>query len=148
MLLGFSGCDGQFSKEVAEDSPLGPMSSIEDGEELEMDLDAITDEPEEFDVEIEPPTESFLAQVAQPTISNPVEPVVAILDNDSDGVDDTYDNCLGTNNSGQVDTDHDGLGNACDATPYGEGYLDTDQDGITDLSDNCPNVYNPDQRGC
>ena len=45
-------------------------------------------------------------------------------DNDSDGVGDTCDNCLGVYNPDQNDTDHDGIGDACD---------------------NCWNVANPDQ---
>ena len=148
MLLGFSGCDNQFSREVEEDSPLGPMSSIEEGGNIEMELDSLTGQAEELDAAMEPPTESFLAEIPQPIINNTVEPVIAYVDNDGDGVNDVYDNCLGSSNPGQVDTDHDGLGNACDTTPYGDGYLDTDQDGISDLSDNCPAVYNPEQRGC
>ncbi len=49
-------------------------------------------------------------------------------DRDLDGVpDDTPDNCLGVHNPDQVDSDHDGKGDACDA---------------------CPNAANPGTAGC
>ena len=40
-------------------------------------------------------------------------------DADADGVDDRVDNCLGTANGSQADTDADGSGDACDSTPNG-----------------------------
>ena len=40
-------------------------------------------------------------------------------DPDSDGIPTAGDNCPGVANPGQVDSDGDGVGNACDATPYG-----------------------------
>ncbi|MCP3982327.1 MAG: hypothetical protein GY716_23745 [bacterium] len=45
------------------------------------------------------------------------------------------DNCLGVHNPEQVDTDMDGLGDACDP--------DIDNDGVENASDNCPTVQNP-----
>lgn len=36
-------------------------------------------------------------------------------DQDGDGVDDLLDNCIDVSNSGQIDTDGDSCGNACDA---------------------------------
>ena len=38
-------------------------------------------------------------------------------DADHDAVNDFDDNCLGVANAGQADSDHDGRGDACDATP-------------------------------
>ena len=38
-------------------------------------------------------------------------------DGDGDGAPDATDNCIDTANSDQVDTDGDGLGDACDAEP-------------------------------
>jgi hypothetical protein len=59
-------------------------------------------------------------------------------DFDGDGVADGLDDCPMVANPDQLDTDHDGLGDACD--------MDDDGDGLADEDDNCPLVPNPDQR--
>lgn len=67
-----------------------------------------------------------------------VQPAWAVIpDADSDGVADAVDNCPTTANSNQLDTDGDGLGNACD--------IDADGDGLNNTSDNCTLIPNPDQ---
>jgi MYXO-CTERM domain-containing protein len=58
-------------------------------------------------------------------------------DFDGDGVPDAYDICTEVADPDQLDTDADGLGDACD--------LDDDGDGLADEDDNCPLVANPDQ---
>jgi hypothetical protein len=58
-------------------------------------------------------------------------------DGDGDGVPDPDDNCAEEANPDQVDTDEDGIGDACDP--------DDDEDGAIDPDDNCPLVVNPGQ---
>ena len=61
-------------------------------------------------------------------------------DDDNDGVLDSADNCPLDANPAQIDTDGNGVGNACD-----EFDDDADNDGIVDATDNCPVLPNPDQ---
>ncbi|MCB1688913.1 MAG: thrombospondin type 3 repeat-containing protein [Halioglobus sp.] len=61
------------------------------------------------------------------------------IDRDEDNVLDGLDNCPAVANASQVDTNNNGLGNACDPI------TDSDGDGVLDDFDNCPAIYNPDQ---
>ena len=71
-----------------------------------------------------------------------IDNVTFSLDSDLDGISDAVDNCPNHANSSQYDSDNDGKGNECDATPWGN---DRDNDDVSDYSDNCPDTYNPDQ---
>jgi hypothetical protein len=59
------------------------------------------------------------------------------VDGDNDGVNDGQDNCPLVANPGQLDTDHDGQGDACET--------DDDNDGVLDGQDNCPLNANANQ---
>ena len=63
-------------------------------------------------------------------------------DTDGDGIPDVADDCPDVADPMQRDSDHDGVGDACQGGPL----LDTDGDGVPDATDNCPLVPNPDQK--
>lgn len=142
---------------LSNESGVSPMSSLEaEEQDIEMDFSSLADVVKTEDLasksEPEPEVLGSVTPIVVPTsYTKPVvvppalPPEPQIVDNDNDGVEDGFDNCFGRYNPTQVDTDHDGFGNECDTTPYGDGSVDTDGDGITDLSDNCPEVSNPDQ---
>ncbi len=61
-------------------------------------------------------------------------------DTDDDGILDGADDCNTVADPAQVDTDGDGVGDACDNSPAcNPDQADTDGDGIGDVSDTCPN---------
>ncbi len=62
------------------------------------------------------------------------------IDTDGDGVRNACDNCLTTANASQVDSDGDHVGNACDncVTVANPGQQDPDGDGLGSACDNCP----------
>jgi hypothetical protein len=77
------------------------------------------------DVALAPGAQLYVADAANDRIVR-----LRFDDADQDGVVDARDNCPNVPNPDQRDTDHDGLGDACDP--------DDDNDGIPDASDPCP----------
>ena len=73
-----------------------------------------------------------------------VLPLLPGADADGDGVPNEDDNCIGIDNTDQLDSDDDGAGDACDVCPF-DGNDDHDQDGFCADVDNCPDDPNPDQ---
>jgi hypothetical protein len=75
------------------------------------------------------------------------------VDTDSDGVQDPFDNCVGTPNADQADGDHDGCGNACTEAITCDATGDTVV-GLPDFSalsaqfDADCNLPNPPSHGC
>lgn len=65
-----------------------------------------------------------------------------IVDADADHVPDNYDNCPTTPNPNQLDSDGNGVGDAC----AGCSGPDSDGDGVANSCDNCRLHFNPDQR--
>lgn len=77
-------------------------------------------------------------------------------DTDGDGLSNERDNCPGVGNRDQLDSDGNGIGDACQrfapgtqpqstSFPGGAAASDLDRDGVSDTADNCPRVANRDQ---
>lgn len=84
-------------------------------------------------------------------------PLPVPVDTDEDGIPDERDNCPNIPNNQQTDSNHDGLGDACDPVTIAAGpppgssasptaaAQDADQDGIANIQDDCVSVANHNQ---
>lgn len=99
-----------------------------------------TGNPDDVFVDFTVPNGTFniraVLQGSTPQDTNPendtaITPLYSpISDADRDGVVDSSDNCVNDANADQLDTDHDGKGDACDS--------DDDGDGVSDANDPAP----------
>lgn len=116
--------DGDGVQDAADDCPY-----VTDREQRDQDGDGIGDACDEAACRD--------CSGASATTAPPRGPV----DRDADGVSDTNDTCPGLHNASQADYDRDGVGDACDEDPDGDG---ANEKG-TGFLDNCPGLPNPDQ---
>jgi hypothetical protein len=87
------------------------------------------------------PVGSIQAHIDESRLYSRAISCAEVADTDFDYVLAENDNCPNVANAAQTDTDGDGQGDACDATPNG----DDDGDNVDNSTDNCRTVANADQ---
>jgi hypothetical protein len=79
--------------------------------------------------------------------NGPIDEDADGIDSDGDGVHNACDNCRFASNPAQQDADQDAVGDSCDncRNAPNPAQAETDGDQLGDACDNCPTVPNPDQ---
>jgi hypothetical protein len=65
------------------------------------------------------------------------------VDSDGDGIQNACDNCVDQGNGRQIDSDGDGIGDACDncRSVFNDDQANADSDAWGDVCDGCPDTY-------
>src|SRR3989344_6253516 len=114
-----------FSFQVNEDEPI----TFEENGQNDLTVDAGTYSITEVEVEGYTTTYENCSNVS---VANGATVTCTVTNNDvgdidGDGVGDETDNCPAVANADQLDTDDDGIGNACDTDDDGDGQTDADE---------------------
>ncbi len=157
------GSDSRWSFTDLADAPMPNADGDERPDEFDddADQDLVPDEDDEspldprgcFDRDLDGCDDCAMRTVPtpagqEPSLPNPLNDGpdrdadgvcdVSDVDAENDGVPAAQDNCPLVSNPSQADSDHDGVGDACDLA-------DSDADGLLDWQDNCPFEPNPAQ---
>ncbi len=154
-------CDGQYDLETGICT--GTLVTVENRCENACTDDGPISDPDIFDICYRPVSQDpDMVEVRNIPHSTTIISIV-LEDADEDGVADEDDNCPGTDNPDQANSDGDWLGDACDNCPNDSGKtepglcgcdaaeVDADVDGTPDCNDGCPedpHKADPGECGC
>ena len=130
--------DGDGIPNAEDNCPTVPNPLFNETSQPDIDGDGVGDACDpDIDGDGIPNLEDPCPMNATITTPNQQQLAECFPDRDGDGIADVHDLCPGIFDPDQLDTDGDGVGDACDP--------DIDGDGIQNVFDNCATVSNPDQ---